>query len=50
MSVGQTLEETLASAVHHGQRWDPAPHLQLKSRKRASLGKPCALSMPPPRD
>lgn len=43
---GQTLEETLASAFHDGQRWEPAPYPQLKSKNRASLGKPCTLSMP----
>lgn len=49
MSVGQTLEETLAGASDCGQSWEPAPYGQLKSRKKASLGKPCALSTPPAR-
>lgn len=47
---GQTLEEILASAFHHGQRWEPAPYPQLKNKKRAGLGKLCTLSMPPLQD
>lgn len=47
---GKTLEETLARAFHHGQRWEPAPYPQLKSKKRANLGKLCTLSLPPLQD